>query len=86
MCHMVADTPQELLEMADRIGVARRWIQARGTWKEHFDICKSKRARAVQLGAIEMDSKALVRMLVARRNSPQNSGKTDCEKMATELS
>lgn len=27
MCHMSADTSEELLAMADRIGVARKWIQ-----------------------------------------------------------
>ena len=28
MCHMIADTIDELHTMADRIGVARRWFQA----------------------------------------------------------
>ena len=31
MCHMIADTPQELLAMVDRIGVQRKWIQDAGT-------------------------------------------------------
>lgn len=26
MCHMMADTRPELVEMADRIGVARKWL------------------------------------------------------------
>lgn len=54
MCHMTATTSRELLAMADRIGVARRHIQYPGTFKEHFDICKSKRALAVKYGAIEL--------------------------------
>jgi Protein of unknown function (DUF4031) len=54
MCHMKADSSAELLAMADAIGVARKWIQYPGTVKEHFDICKSKRAKAVALGAIEV--------------------------------
>jgi hypothetical protein len=37
--------------MADRIGVARKWIQKAGTDHEHFDICKSKRELAVRAGA-----------------------------------
>lgn len=53
MCHMVADTREELLAMADRIGVARKWIQSPGTPREHFDICKSKRILAVAAGAKE---------------------------------
>lgn len=54
MCHMIADTRAELLEMADRIGVAKKWIQHRGTAEEHFDICKAMRAKAVALGAKEL--------------------------------
>ena len=54
MCHMTADTTEELLAMADRIGVARRWLQHPGTPKEHFDIALSKRALAVQYGAVEV--------------------------------
>lgn len=42
MCHMIADTEDELHAMADRIGVARKWHQG-----DHYDICKSKRALAV---------------------------------------
>lgn len=52
MCHMIADTPDELHAMADRIGVARRWFQAppkASFW--HYDIAKSKRALAVEAGA-----------------------------------
>jgi hypothetical protein len=54
MCHMMADTTEELLAMASKIGVARRWIQKAGTAKEHFDICLAKRALAVQFGAQEI--------------------------------
>ena len=45
MSHMIADTQKELLDMVDKIGVQRKWIQDYGTSKEHFDICKSKKAR-----------------------------------------
>jgi hypothetical protein len=56
MCHMWADTLPELLDMADRIGVARKWLQQppKASWV-HFDIAKSKRALAVRFGAIETD-------------------------------
>lgn len=54
MCHMYADTHEELVEMADKIGVARKWIQYPGhPVKEHFDIAMSKRRLAVAAGAIE---------------------------------
>jgi hypothetical protein len=51
MCHMVADTLGELHEMADRIGVQRRWFQ--DTRHPHYDVSKSKRELAVMLGAYE---------------------------------
>lgn len=67
MCHMLADTTAELLAMADKIGVARRWLQKAGTVHEHFDVCKAMRVRAVKLGAIEIDRQGLVDILRARR-------------------
>lgn len=62
MCHMWADTREELFAMCDRIGVQRKWFQRPAgdapfgmdaSW-EHFDIAKSKRALAVQNGAVEV--------------------------------
>lgn len=67
MCHMVADTREELLEMADKIGVARKWIQDYGTPKEHFDICKSKREVAIANGAIYLERNAFVEFLRKKR-------------------
>lgn len=68
MCHMGADTTAELLEMARKIGVSDRWIQHAGTWKEHFDICLSKRARAIEFGAIPLTRREYARVVFARRN------------------
>lgn len=67
MCHMMADTSDELRAMADLIGVAQKWIQHEGEWHEHFDVCKSKRAAAVAAGAIEVTSRALVLSARERR-------------------
>lgn len=67
MCHMLADTTDELLAMADKIGVQRKWLQKAGTRHEHFDIAKSKRALAVQAGAIEIDRAGLAEVLRKRR-------------------
>lgn len=66
MCHMLADTPEELHAMADRIGVARRWYQIEASFP-HYDICKAKRALAVQAGAIEVDRRRLGGILKALR-------------------
>ena len=59
MSHMAADSTAELLTMADKIGVARKWIQYPGTAKEHFDVCLSARAKAVKAGAIEVGMREL---------------------------
>jgi hypothetical protein len=67
MCHMIADTSDELIAMADRIDLPRVWIQNAGTYREHFDICKSKRVLAVRYGAIEITMIELGRKLHAKR-------------------
>lgn len=59
MCHMIADTTEELLSMVDKIGVNRKWIQEKGTPREHFDICLSKKKKAIKLGAKEISSREL---------------------------
>jgi hypothetical protein len=70
MCHMMADTTDELLAMADKIGVDRKWIQKAGTAYEHFDIAKSKRALAVDAGAIEVSSRDIGKLIRSRRSAP----------------
>jgi hypothetical protein len=65
MCHMVADSRAELDEMADKIKVPRKWIQKPGTDREHYDICKSKRALAVEAGAREVTCFELVSIVRA---------------------
>ena len=69
MCHMVADSTDELLAMADRIGVQRKRIQKAGTFYEHFDICLSKREKALKAGAIELRLGEFGRVLMAKRAS-----------------
>lgn len=67
MCHMIADTTAELLAMADKIGVARKWLQYPGTDREHFDISMTKRKLAVQAGAVETTMRELALRRKARR-------------------
>ena len=62
MCHMFADTDEEMHEMARRIGVSKRWWQKppKASWS-HYDICLSKRAKAIAYGAVEIEyGRALV--------------------------
>ena len=67
MCHMLADEPDELLAMADKIGVARKWLQHPGKPQEHFDICLSKRALALKHGALEADREKVVEIVRRKR-------------------
>jgi hypothetical protein len=63
MCHMVADTEAELDAMADALGLRRSWKQSNPDRKPgtvgalvHYDVAKGKRAIAVKLGAIPLDT------------------------------
>ena len=66
-CHMMADTTDELLAFASRIGLRPAWIQYRGTPKEHFDVTAGKRWQAVRAGAIEITSAESVALMRAKR-------------------
>lgn len=67
MCHMIADSTEELHAMADQVGVARRWLQKGGTAEEHYDVCLAMKSRAIALGAVEVTKRELVRKIRARR-------------------
>ena len=67
MCHMIADSSKELHAMAERIGLAHKWIQKPGTYQEHYDVCLSTRKKAVAAGAIEITEKDMARKCIARR-------------------
>lgn len=67
MCHMLADTTEELLAMADTIGVDRRHIQHPGDPKEHFDIAQSKRALAVAAGAVFATGREVAALIARKR-------------------
>lgn len=65
-CHLTADTLEELLEFAKKLGMNIRWIQSLGEWDEHFDLNARRRAVAVKLGAVEESSRDAVRRLRAQ--------------------
>lgn len=67
MCHLLADSTEELLAMADRIGVSRKWIQKPGTPYEHFDLCRSKRKLAVEAGAVEVTIRDIVAVIQRKK-------------------
>lgn len=88
MCHMLADTDDELHAMAARIGVARKWWQSpEKTSGSHYDIALSKRAAAVAAGAVEITWRQAGAMNTRRRatgllGDPQSAEKWLSEWMA----
>ena len=67
MSHLMADTPEELREVAEELGLTK-YIQYPNTPKEHLDVSETKRTEAIKLGAIEVDSRFLVKKIRERRN------------------
>lgn len=57
MCHMLADTDDELRAMARAIGVPERHHQG-----DHFDVCLRSRARAIAAGAVEVTQRQAVQI------------------------
>jgi len=85
MCHMIADTDDELHAMADKIGVARHWWQsppkASGS---HYDIALSKRALAIKCGAVVITARQCAAMNGRRRvtgelGKPEDALEWRCE-------
>jgi hypothetical protein len=64
MCHMAADTIEELHTFGAAIGCRRSWFQG-----DHYDIPLFRRAKAVRLGAVEVTRREMVRLLRWRRRA-----------------
>ena len=62
MSHMIGDTLKELHEMADKIGLKRSWFQSESSIP-HYDLCQSKRAIAIDLGAQIISNRQLAGMI-----------------------
>jgi hypothetical protein len=67
MCHMIADTLEELHAMAERIGMRREWFQPKSF--PHYDVAKGRRQQAISLGAIVCDRRTFVGHLRRIRTS-----------------
>ena len=68
MSHLMADSSKELQDAETRLGIPRGSIQNPGQPNEHLDISQTKRREAITLlGANDVSSRQLVRMVQARR-------------------
>lgn len=84
MCHMIADTDEELHRMARQIGVSRRWWQGPPKHRSHYDIALSKRALAVAAGAVEITWRQTALMTMRRARTGMLGLPDDAEQwMAT---
>jgi hypothetical protein len=69
-CHMIADTPAELHEMALQLGLKMRHQQTSGLGDLHYDLTPTRRAKAIALGAVELTQRAFVEKMRALRGAP----------------
>lgn len=72
MCHMLADSDEELHAMAARIGVAQKWWQSPlKTSGSHYDIALTKKALALAAGAKAITYREAGAMNTRRRATGQ---------------
>jgi len=73
-CHMTADTLEELHAMADAIGMKRSWFQVSRGDIPHYDLVNSRRKAAIKRGAIEITTRAELRVHMDRMHQlyPRN--------------
>jgi hypothetical protein len=63
-CHLIADSLNELHEMARAIGMKREWFQAPPQASlPHYDLTAPRRAEALNRGSIPLDRRAFVAKL-----------------------
>lgn len=61
--HLIADTAAELHDVADRVGLKRKWFQANAS-TPHYDISKGLRERAIkEFGVIPLNLKSFAAKL-----------------------
>lgn len=69
MCHMTADTREELLEFAAKLGLKEEWKQSWDSHRFHFDIALTKRTLAISHGAKAITWKEFGALIAARRET-----------------
>ena len=68
MNHLMADTPEELREAAEQLGLSA-YIQHTGTEKEHLDVSETKRREALAMGARAVTGRELVNLVRTKRGA-----------------
>ena len=81
-CHLIADTNEELHIFARRLRLKREWFQ-KSSSGPHYDLTAAKRAKAVELGAVELDDRefhAILKAWRTRAGAQLNAAPTDEER------
>ena len=73
-CHMVADTREELEEMAIAIGLAHHWIQHEGEHNEHYDLTRNRREKAIELGAVPIPWRKMAELFERKKKEASRVG------------
>ncbi len=77
MCHMLADSPEELHAMAEAIGMKRQWYQSPDKASfPHYDLSLTRRALAVARGAREISRQELATYMKEMRRRLLAEGQT----------
>ncbi len=77
MCHMLADTPDELHAMAAIIGMKREWYQSPERCSfPHYDLSLSRRKLAIANGAKEISRQECGAYMKQTKNQLIAHGKT----------
>lgn len=72
-CHLTADSLAELHEFAGRLDLKREWFQNHKLIP-HYDLIKSKRAIAIELGAIAITTEErIAKVLQVLRDKREQS-------------
>lgn len=81
VCHMMADTLDELHEFAAKLGMKREWFQDGSA--PHYDVNLTRRVLAVKLGAIELpiriDGKANPKWREVYQNAKKLKTPPECD-------
>jgi hypothetical protein len=65
-CHLLADTREELHEIAEELGIPARYFQDH-PWRWHHDLPAPLRPRAIELGAKELTMHEVGALLKQRK-------------------
>jgi hypothetical protein len=77
MCHMIADSEQELHAMAAVIGMQRKSYQ-----RDHYDISMERKQLAIERGAREIGMRELAAMVfLGRAGQPMGDPETAVSRM-----